>query len=247
MAGLASRPRDAGRRRCDRARRFRDARFTTPARLDVHQADGKFFVSTDGPDGKLPTTRLPTPSGSPAAAVPDRVSRRTPPGVRRRVGLAPEGVRAASAGSISTRGEDHRATAALDGDLPELELHVRRVPLDRPRKNYDAETRRRTRRRGPRSTSRARRATVPARTTCLGAGGRRRRRPPTARGASPCARRAQGVMDANRGDRQREAERAARVVARARNLRPLPCARARASATTTCTASRRSTRIGSRC
>ena len=62
------------------------------------------------------------------------------------------------------------------------------------------------------------------------------------------ARRAQGRdLDAGRRDRQRAAQRAAHDGARDRHVRALPRPRRAASPTTTCTASRRSTRTGSRC
>ena len=74
--------------------------------------DGRFFVATDGPDGKLARVRDPLHLRRlPAAAVPDRLPGRPPAGARHRLGRAAEGRRAASAGSTSTRAR--RSTPAI--------------------------------------------------------------------------------------------------------------------------------------
>ena len=77
---------------------------------------------------------------------------------------------------LSGPGHPARRLAALDAQRPELERHVRRVPLHEPAEGLrrrDGDVRRP---RGPRSTSAARPATAPARATWRG-----RRVPPMAR------------------------------------------------------------------
>ena len=76
---------------------------------------------------------------------------------------------------------ERRRPAALDRHRPELELPVRRVPLDRAAQELRRAERTLTRRPGPRSTSPARPATAPARATSPG----RRRAQALARAAEP--------------------------------------------------------------
>ncbi len=68
---------------------------------------------------------------APAAAIPDRLPQRPQAGAVDRVGLATEGAgRSALVPSIPQRQREGGRLAALDQLQPELELHVRRVPLD---------------------------------------------------------------------------------------------------------------------
>ena len=68
----------------------------------------------------------------PLAAISDRISRRAPAGARNRLGQPPEGQgRSAMVPPLSQRGGRSRRHPALDEAQPELEFHVRRMPLDR--------------------------------------------------------------------------------------------------------------------
>ena len=112
-----------------------------------------------------------------------------------RLGHAPAGAgRAALVPPLPGQNVTHRRRAALDGPEPELELHVRRVPLDgRPEEL-------RRRRRGasppatPRSTSPARPATGPARITSRGPGRRA-----TGSASTPGRRGSSSALDDRRG------------------------------------------------
>ena len=66
-----------------------------------------------------------------APAVPHRARRRSPAGAQHRVGRPSAGAgRAALVSSLPGPAGDPSGRAPLDGPQPELELHVRRVPLD---------------------------------------------------------------------------------------------------------------------
>ena len=95
--------------------------------------DGKFFVETDGPDGKLATFEIKYTFGRRSvAAISDRVSGRTHSGAVDRLGFAAEGPRRpALVSSLPRRRHPPRRRSALDQAEPELEFHVRRVPFDR--------------------------------------------------------------------------------------------------------------------
>ncbi len=78
--------------------------------------DGKFFVNTDGPDGKLTDYEIKYTFGVyAAAAIPDRVSRWPASGAVNRLGRAPEaGRRPALVSPLSQRADHSRRRAALD-------------------------------------------------------------------------------------------------------------------------------------
>ena len=122
---------------------FSNARFSYGGVTSTFsRRDGKFFVRTDGPDGTLHDYEVKYTFGvAPLQQYLDRAARRPPPGALHRVGLAPRRRRAGSAGSTSTRARTstHRDELHWTGLQPELELHVRGVPLDGVRKHYDAE------------------------------------------------------------------------------------------------------------
>ena len=104
-----------------------------------------------------------------AAAVSDRTSRRKTAGARNRVGFASEGARRpAMVSPLSGSGSARRRSAALDRHQPELEFHVRRVPLDAAREELRCRDRPASTRHGRRSTSPAKPATVRAPITWRG-------------------------------------------------------------------------------
>ena len=252
---LAPRPRDAGRRRQVRARQLRQ-REVHLRRHHVDVLHARRQVLRQHRRARRQARRLRDQvhvRRAPAAAVPDRASRAA--ACRRsshRVGLAAEGGRAASAGSTSIPGRTSGPAIRCTGPASSqnwnfmcAECHSTNL-----RKNFDADDRRRSRRRGPRSTCRARPATAPASNHVAWAKKRRRlaRRRGASKGLALALDERKGVdLDAGRRDRQRAAQRAARRRrARSRPARAATPARA-ASPTTTCTASRRSTRTGWRC
>ena len=84
---------------------FADAKFRHAGVTSTFfRRDGKYFVRTDGPDGKLADFEIRYTFGVDAlAAVPDRVPGRSPPGAQHRLGCATPLRRADSAGSTCTR------------------------------------------------------------------------------------------------------------------------------------------------
>ena len=127
--------RHGARDREDGARRFPrcDASTTYGVRSRFFRKDGKFFVETDGPDGKLATFEVKYTFGvDPLQQYLIEFPGRAAAGAVDRLGQPPEGAgRPALVPSLSERGDPPRRRAALDQAEPELELHVRRVPLDR--------------------------------------------------------------------------------------------------------------------
>ena len=113
---------------------FNDASFDYyGVRSRFFRKDGKFFVETDGPDGKLATFEVKYTFGVdplqqyliefPDGRLPSAVDR---------LGQPREGTgRPALVSSLSERGDQARRSPALDQAEPELELHVRGVPFDR--------------------------------------------------------------------------------------------------------------------
>ena len=251
VEGLRPRSRDAGRRRQVRARRFRECQVRVRGH-DVDVLAPRRQVLRQYRRSGRQARRLRDQvhvRRAPAAAVPDRNARRPPAGARHRVGFAAEGAgRPALVPPVSRAEHQGGRSAALDGRAAELELPVRRMPLDQPAEElrredghvrHEMERDRRRVRGVPRPRLEPRRLGEPAGEL---RGARRDQGP--RRGA----RRAQGRdLDAGRRDRQLEAQRAeARRRARSTPARAAMPARA-ASPTTTCTASRRRTRTGSRC
>ena len=96
--------------------------------------DGKFFVNTDGPDGKLADFEIKYTFGvDAAAAVPGPL----PGGRLQALGIAWDTRPAAQGGQrwfhlYPDRKLEARRPAALDRHRPGLELPVRRLPLDEP-------------------------------------------------------------------------------------------------------------------
>ncbi len=95
--------------------------------------DGKFFVNTDGPDGKLRDYEIKYTFGvyplqQYLVEFPDgRLQARLD-----RLGLASqEGRRPALVSSLSQRAGHLRRRVALDSTIAKLELHVRGLPLNR--------------------------------------------------------------------------------------------------------------------
>ena len=93
LARIAPRSRDAGSLRADGAGRFRRRAFTQAGVTSTFfRRDGRFFVNTDGPDGKLADFEIRYTFGvAAAAAIPDRVPGRSLAGARRGLGCATEG------------------------------------------------------------------------------------------------------------------------------------------------------------
>ena len=95
--------------------------------------DGKFMVETDGPDGKLAEFEIKYTFGvyplqQYLIEFPDGRLQ----ALGDRLGQPAEGQgRTALVPPLSQRGGRPRRHPALDEAQPELELHVRRVPLDR--------------------------------------------------------------------------------------------------------------------
>ena len=135
VARVASRARDAGRGRRDRARplRRRDAdEFWR--HVDLHEEGRKVLDSHRGAGrqarglpGALHLRRRATP------AVSRRVSERALPGAAGRVGFATEGGRRPALVLAAARRKDSAGrSAALDRRRGQLEPDVRRMPLDGP-------------------------------------------------------------------------------------------------------------------
>ena len=135
MAGLASRPRDAGSEREDRARQLRRREVRVRRHdLDLLQARRKVLRQHRRPRRQARRLRAEVHlRRDAAAAVPDRVPRRPDAGALDRLGrAAEERGRAALVPSLSRREDHAQGSAALDEAEPELELHVRGLPLDQP-------------------------------------------------------------------------------------------------------------------
>ena len=134
LARLAPRPRDAGghaRRRSSatsRTRRFTHFGVTSTffkQRRQVLRPDRRPGRQAPRVPDRVHVRRLP------AAAVPDRLSGRPVPGAERLLGhAAGEGGRAALVPPLPEGGGRPRRPAPLDRAVPELELHVRRMPFD---------------------------------------------------------------------------------------------------------------------
>ncbi len=113
---------------------FNDAVFERFGVTTRFFRDGpKYMVNTEGPDGELHDYEVKYTFGvTPAAAVHGRVSRRPGAGAPRLVGHAQEGVVLCHAPRRDRRTDRAGRSAALDRHRPELEHHLRGVPLDRP-------------------------------------------------------------------------------------------------------------------
>ena len=134
MARLATRARHGACHQGERARRlqrcelrlFRRAFALLPRRRQVHGGDRRPRRQDRAVRGEIHLRALSL------AAISRRVSRRAHPGAVACLGLAPqERRRPALVSSLSQRGHQARRRAALDQAQSELELHVRRMPLDR--------------------------------------------------------------------------------------------------------------------
>ncbi len=114
---------------------FNDASFDY---YGVHsrffRRDGKFFVETDGPDGKLATFEVKYTFGVDPL---QQYLVEFPDGRLQALSLAwdsrpKDERRPALVSPLSRRGDQARRRPALDQAEPELEFHVRGVPFDRP-------------------------------------------------------------------------------------------------------------------
>ena len=118
MARLGPRPRDAGGRREDRCWAISPTR-NSPTRAPRRRSRGataSIYVNTDGPRRQARRLRDQVHvRRASAAAVPDRISRRSHAGALHRVGLAPEGAgRTALVPSVPRAEHQGRRLAALD-------------------------------------------------------------------------------------------------------------------------------------
>ena len=207
---------------------FANARFTYAGTTSTFsRRDGRFFVNTDGPDGKLADYDVKYTFGViAAAAVPDRVSRRPHAGAGDRLGFAAEGGRRpALVPPLSGPEHQGRRPAALDRGRTRTGTTCA-PSATRPtcaRTSTPATNEFKTTWselnvsceacHGPGSNH-----VAWAKTKQDGEGLRRRRHGPRAR-----ARRAQGRdVAAGRRDRQRAAQRPAHRGARGRDVRALP-------------------------
>ena len=157
-----------------RARRLRrrDVHVQTASPRRFLKKDGTFFVRTDGPDGTLARlSRSPTPSGSTPL---QQYLIEFPDGrlqaLSDLLGHAPQSRRRPALVLICIPDEkiDFRDRPPLDRPGTELELHVRRVPLDQRAQALRRADRALRHARGRRSTSRAKPATARARSTSRG-------------------------------------------------------------------------------
>ena len=119
---------------------FADAKFTYAGVTSTFfKRDGKFFVNTDGPDGKLHDYEIKYTFGvTPLQQYLIEFS----DGRFQALSIAWDArpkARAGSAGftSIPRNGSAHDDELHWTQPDAKLELHVRRLPLDRPAKNYD--------------------------------------------------------------------------------------------------------------
>ena len=132
--------------------------------------DGKFFVRTDGPDGALHDYEIKYTFGYRPL---QQYLIEFPGGRMQCLPIAWDTRPKAQGGQrwfhlYPDERITHDRSAALDGAEPELELHVRRLPLDQPPAQLRPGDRTPTRRRGRRSTCRARPATARGRPTWRG-------------------------------------------------------------------------------
>ncbi len=135
MVRLAPRAGDAGGRREERARQLRQREVQLRGRhLDVLQARRE--ILRQDRRARRQARRLRDQvhlRRHAAAAIPDRVSRRQAAGAFDRLGRAAEGAGRTALVSPLSQGAHHsQGPAALDQAPAELELHVRRLPLDQP-------------------------------------------------------------------------------------------------------------------
>ena len=247
-----SRCRSPTRRPCSAISMTRSSRTRARHRRSSRR-DGKFFVNTDGADGKLARLRDQVHvRRAPAAAVPHRVSRRAHAGARHRVGFATEGAGRRSAGSTSIQDENIKAGDPLHwtGIEPELELHVRRMPLDEPAQELRRQPANVTRRRGRSSNVSCEACHGPgsnhvawAQTSTATASARRDARASSSRSTSARASPGRPIRDGQRARAARRARRRARSTSCARCHAP----RRRISDDDRARQAACSTRIASRC
>ena len=132
---LAAQGRDAARHRQDRARQFQRCRFRLFRRALPLLPQGRQISGRDRwrrRQARRVRGEVHLRHRS-AAAIPRRVSRRTPAGAVARLGQPAAGQgRPALVSPLAQRGDQARRYPALDQAEPELEFHVRGVPLDRP-------------------------------------------------------------------------------------------------------------------
>ncbi|MCK7492071.1 MAG: hypothetical protein MZW92_10775 [Comamonadaceae bacterium] len=221
---MAEASRGHGARRLRRRAKFTHAGVTST----FFRRDGRFFVSTDGPDGRLADFEIKytfgvTPLQQYLVALPG--------GRLQALGIAwdarPDGAgRAALVPPLPGPQAQGRRPAALDRHRPDLELPVRRLPLDQPAQELRRDDRHATRPPGPTSTSPARPATARARTTSPG-----RSRKATGSGRRPRQgphRRARRAPRRHLGDRSGHRQRRA-LASRATSSREIEtCARCHA-------------------
>ena len=133
LAGVAARRRHAARHRTDGARQFQRRELQLPgrevgvlqARRQVLHPHRRARWRTRGLRGQVHVRRCA------AAAVPGRTARRTPAGASRDLGCATARARRpALVPPVPQREDRPPGRTPLDASGPELELHVRGLPLD---------------------------------------------------------------------------------------------------------------------
>ncbi len=208
---------------------FDDATFTHYGVTSTFfKRDGKFFVKTDGPDGRLHEYPIAYTFG----VYPLQQYLIAFPGGRYQALNVCWDTRPAKEGGqrwfhLYPKEEvSYTRSAPLDRSLPELELHVRGVPLDQREEGLFRRRRTRTRRPGRSSTCPARPATGPAPRTWPGArpsrrGRRARTRPTRASRHARGSRALRGLGDGHE-DRHRQAQRPPHLASGDRDLRALP-------------------------
>ena len=231
---------------------FRNAKFAYAGTTsNFFTRDGRYFVRTDGPDGKLADFEIRYTFGVEPL---QQYLIELPGGRLQALGIAWDTRPKAAGGQRwfhlypgqNLRAGDPLHWTGVDQNWNFMCAECHSTGL---RKNFDAAERSASRRRGRRSTSRARRATAPAPTTSRGRARRASGRRVSGGGqrARRRARRAQGRhLDARAGDRQRAAQHAADVVARDRDMRALPRPRRTSDRRFRSRRSRCRTRTGSR-